>query len=111
MSIEAEVKQIIENSHEDIVATVKEQLKQNIIDSLTYNFRADVSQIVSDYLKDSMADDIKKMLDDEKENMLNEIQKSCITIAAEVGKAMVETASKNLSSSYNSSDIIKKIFN
>jgi len=65
------------------VKTVQDQLKQEIISSLTYNFRDDISKIVSDYVKNNMADDIKKMLDIEKPNMLTEIQKSCTTIAAE----------------------------
>ena len=84
---------------------------QEVVNSLTYNFREQISKIVTDYIKDSLADDIKKMLNNEKENMLNEIQKSCITIAAEVGKKMVEVATTNLTSSYKSEDIVKKIFN
>ena len=105
-----EIQKIIESSHDEIVSTVKTQLKQEVIESLTYNFRSEISKIVADYIKDNLADDIKKMLDNEKENMLKEIQKSCVTIAAEVGKKMVETATTNLTSSYKSENIVKQIF-
>jgi len=111
MDMKSEIENIIENSHDEIVKTVQDQLKQEIISSLTYNFRDDISKIVSDYVKNNMTDDIKKILDIEKPNMLTEIQKSCTTIAAEIGKTMVETATKNISSSYDAEQIIKKIFN
>jgi uncharacterized protein Yka (UPF0111/DUF47 family) len=110
MNFESEIKEIVESSHDEIVSTVKKQLQQQVIETMKYNFREDISKIVTEYTEKDLAPDIKKMLDAEKENILAELQKSCITIAAEVGKAMVETATKSLSNSYSSSEVIKKIF-
>lgn len=109
--MEEQIKAIISESADEIKLRVKEQLKQNITDTLTYNLRDEVSKIVRDAITNELKEDIKKIVIDAQPQIIEQMQTAVVAVVSEIGKQMVENATKNLSHSWNIKKIMEATFN
>lgn len=110
MNFEEQVKAIMEESAVDIQAQVKEQIKKQIIDSLTWSLRDEVSKIVRDTIVEDMKDDIKMVVLEAKPAIMDELRNTVAKMSAQIGNAMLENVSKNLSQSWNVNKLMETLF-
>jgi hypothetical protein len=110
ITTEQMIKDILSGAQDAMKANLLEELKKNITNHLSWNLREEMNQITSDFIKEEMTEDIKKLLEESKPVILESLKESFIKIGALVAQAMYETASKNLAvNSYHTADILKKI--
>lgn len=65
--------------------------------------------MVNEFFKEEMAEQIKNVLSENKEQFLKEIQNGITDVAVELSKTMAKTATENLVG-YKGKDILKKLF-
>jgi uncharacterized FAD-dependent dehydrogenase len=104
------IHEILQGQKETIKANLLEQMKKSVGEHLTWNLREHIGGVTSEFIKNEMTEDIKALLIEQKPLILEGLKEAFVKIGAQVSIAMYETAAKNLSaSSYNTSEILKKI--
>jgi len=110
-NMEKMVADVMESSRDAIKDSLKKQIEDKIIQQLGWSLDSHISEISKEFIKNEMTEEIKDILAKNKKVMLEEIEKCLPDVGALVAKSMYQIAFKNLEiGSYNSKDIIKKIF-
>jgi len=110
-NMEQMVKDVMESSKDSIKESLNNQIKDKIISQLGWSLDSHISEITKEYIEDEMTEEIKALLSNNRQVMLDEIEKGLASIGALVAKSMYQVALNNLElNSYSSKDIIKKIF-
>lgn len=105
------IAQIINEQKDQILATVRDNLKKQVITSLTYSAQESIRNAVGKFIDEQMKDDLAAIVAEMKGVLLAEVKKQMPVIAAEFGALLVRQATKNFQvDSYKSADMIKKIF-
>ena len=105
------VKEVLSQSQESIIVSLKENLKEKILSQMGWSLDSLIADIVKEFVEKEMKADIAKELSDSKPVLLRELKKGMVKVGAKLAEAMMAHAMKNLDiNSYKSKDIIKKIF-
>lgn len=110
MSYEEQIKEILDESKESILAQTKEALKQKIVSSLDWSLGNEISKIVKEVIENELKDEIQKTVLDAKQDILNSIQPLFVSVGAEVAKAMKDKVVKTLNDSWKADKVIKSLF-
>lgn len=108
--MQKEIQNIIKESSEDVSEMVKANLKEELVNSLTWNVREEASKIVQDFFENELKEEIKLALDQAKPELKKELEKAVVNVAAEAGKRLLETATENLSNSYQVGKLAENLF-
>src|SRR5690606_32862778 len=90
------IKDILEKDSEAILLKVREDLKTQVITTLTYSDSNELSKLVSEFVQQEMTEDIKTILVDTKAELLNSIKEQLPKISAKFGDALLFEATKNM---------------
>lgn len=105
------IRQILEEQRPYIMDRVKEDLKKQVISSLTYAAQNAISSAASKFVEEEMKDDLQKLVIELKGTLLEEIRGQMPKIASEFGAMLLKTATKNFQAdSWKTQEMIKKIF-
>jgi len=110
MDMNLQIQNIIRDSSSDIAEMIKENLKKDLVDSLTWSVREETSKLVQEFFKDELSKEVKKALQNAKPQLQVELEKAVVNIAATAGNQLVENAAKNLSHSWNVQKITEALF-
>ncbi|MBO0961479.1 hypothetical protein J1P26_17370 [Neobacillus sp. MM2021_6] len=110
MNMEIEIQKIIRDSSTDIAEMVKENIKKDIVNSLTWSVREETSKLVQEFFKNELAGEVKNALENVKPQLQVELEKAVVNIAATAGNQLMENAAKNLSHSWNVQKITEALF-
>ena len=110
-NMEQMIKDVMESSKDAIKESLNNQIKDKIISQLGWSLDSHISEITKEYMQDEMTEEIKDLLSNNRQVMLDEIEKGLASIGALVSKSMYQIALSNLElNAYSSKEIIKKIF-
>ena len=109
LELEAQIKEILTNSSADIQATIRENLKQNIIDHLSWSLRDVLTAQAKEFVETEMQEDIKTLLVEAKPIILTELRAAMVTVAAGMAQHLVVKATANLDS-YSGRKVIEGLF-
>jgi len=105
------IAQIINEQRDSILMTVRDNLKKQVITSLTYSAQQTINNAVGKFIDEEMKEDLHGIVAEMKGVLLEEVRKQMPVIASEFGKLLVAQATKNFQvDSWKSADMIKKIF-
>lgn len=105
------IKEILETQRPYILERVKEDLKKQVIQSLTYSAQQKISQTASEFIEKELAEDLKTIVVELKGTLLTEIRAQMPKIAASFGELLLKTATKNFQAdSWKTHELMKKIF-
>jgi len=97
------VDDLIDTAH--ISARIKADLNDRVADSVKWN----MSHIVEKHCKDILDEEIKKIVEAQKDTILKGVVDSLPLVAKAISEAMAQQAAKNLTG-YNAQTIISSIF-
>lgn len=109
-NFEDQVKAIMQESAQDVQTQVKEQIKKQIIDGLTWNLREEVAKIVKETIETDMKEEIKAIIIEQQPLILDELRNALAKISAQIGNQLVEKATSNLAHSWNASKVFEAVF-
>jgi len=111
MSMENEIKEMMNIDTNFIKEKLQKEMQEQIIKEVNYSLQDKVRETADEFVEEELSDEIKKMLIEMKPQIIEELQESIIKICAGLGELMVENATENLSNGWRASDIIEKLFN
>lgn len=105
------IRQILEEQRPYIMERVKEDLKKQVINSLTYAAQNAITSAASKFVEEEMKTDLQNLVIELKGTLLDEIRAQMPKIAAEFGSMLLKTATKNFQAdSWKTQELMKKIF-
>lgn len=105
------VQDVLKESEKEIGEGIKRNLKEQVIQTLSYSFTSQVKSIVQTMVDEELKDEILNILKENKPIILEETKKGLAKIGAKIAEVMYLQALKNLEiDSYKCGEIIKKIF-
>lgn len=105
------IREILEEQRPHIISRVKEDLKKQVISSLTYSAQSAISNAASKFVEEQMKADLEVIVMELKSTLLEEIRSQMPKIAASFGAMLLTAATKNFSAdSWKTQKIIKEIF-
>ena len=107
---EEQMKAILQESQDEIATALVEEAKLNVARELRYKMDKDIGAIVTEFIRDEIAPEIRTHLVANKSVILDSALESSNEIAARIGKALLETLTENLSSSYKRNNVMKALF-
>jgi F420-0:gamma-glutamyl ligase len=107
--MEDQIKKILEESKTEIQNTIVNKLKEDIINNYYWSLRDNVSTVVKEFFDEEIKDEMKKLLKDNKQLFIEQLQSGVVESAAGIAKKMVEVSTENLTG-YKGKDIITKMF-
>ncbi len=109
LTFEEQVKNILEESKNDIVEQTKAAVKEKIIYSLNWNLGNEISTYVKKYIEEYLKDDIEKAVIESKSEILESIKPIFSTVGAEVAKAMQKKVVDTMSTSYKADQVLRNL--
>jgi putative aminopeptidase FrvX len=104
------IREILEESKASISAQLKESIKQQVINQLSWSLREEIGKIASAFVTTELSEEIKAAVLETKPQLIAALKEAFIKIGANVAIAMYETASKNLAAdNYRTKELLKKI--
>lgn len=104
------IKGILEGSKETIKSNIVNELKQQIINSLSWSMRDHVSKVTNEFVEKELKSEIVKVLEECRPEILASLKGAFVKIGAQVAQSMYEQAAKNLAvGQYGTREILKKI--
>lgn len=110
MDYKEEIERILEESREDIKTSVKEKIKEKIIDNLSWSLDDEIKKSIKEVVEAEMADEIKKVVIESKQEILNGIKPALAQIGANIAIELEKKAKENLMNSWTSREIAKQLF-
>lgn len=108
---EKAVKEIMADSMDDIKSSLREQIKENIVDGLYYTVREKVSEEVKKFMdSDEIKQAITAELNAAKPVIIKSVQDASVGIGAKIAEFMTESFTKNMGYSYKISNLVKAMF-
>lgn len=105
------ITEILEQERPYILQRVKEDLKKQVIQSLTYSAQNAITNAASKFVEEQMKNDLQNIVVELKVTLLEEIRSQMPKIASAFGAMLVTTATKNFQAdSWKSQKLIKEIF-
>ena len=106
---ERELKEFLDANKEAIAEASKNAIIEQVTRSVQYSLPSGVSEIVSTFMKEEIAPEIKKHLEGQKGAIVEASIKAAASIADDLAKALVEKAAKNMEG-YRLGEITKALF-
>ena len=104
------VKEVIEESGADIKQAVRDQVISSVSSTLKWNIDDHVRGIVQKFLEEEIKPETLKILTKNKGTILKAVENSLDGISDEISGTLTKKAVENLSSSYNTRDLVKAVF-
>ena len=111
MDYKEEIEKILEESREDIENSVKEQIKEKIVNNLSWALDDEIKETIKDVVETELSDEIKKIVVESKQEILNGIKQAFAQIGADIAMELEKKAKENLMRSWTSREIAEKLFN
>ena len=108
-NLNLEIGKIVENSKEEIKQSVIAQVKKGVENQLSFQMECQIKEIVTEFFEKEIKEDIVKMMQDSKEQILSEIKKGIIESCGELAKALTTKATKNINDSWKLGKITKEL--
>lgn len=105
-----EIKEMIEKVKPGIEQKLNDTITEQIINSLKYSLSNQVEAAVSDYVAKEIIPEVRTILDNNKEEILEEVSKNALLVCKELTEGIAVRALSNLEVSYKRSAIIKALF-
>ena len=99
-----------EEFQKELVVQARNSLKAQIAESIGWQAQASVRETIKAWFDDNAVNVIKEALNAELPAIEVEFKRSVSLTAAEIGKALVTAATKNMSESYKRDEVVKRIF-
>lgn len=109
MDYKKEIEEILKESREEIKIKTKEAIKEKIVDNLNWKLGNEIGDIVERVIKEDLEEEIKLVVNEYKQEILDGIKPAFANIGAEMAKTMEIKAIENLQNSWNSKEIIEKL--
>lgn len=106
---EQELTEFLETNKAEILAASKAAIIERVTESVRYSLPSGVSEIVSTFMKEEIAPEIKKHLEGQKGAIVAASIKAAASIADDLAKVLVEKAAANMNG-YRLSEITKALF-
>ena len=94
--MEDQIKKILEESKTEIQNTVVNKLKEDIINNYYWSLRDNISTVVKEFFDEEIKDEMKKLLKDNKQLFVEQLQSGIVESAAGIAKKMVEVDRKSV---------------
>jgi hypothetical protein len=106
-----QIKNILAQTQPDIINSIRARLQEQVTDSLGWSLRSYVDDVIKNFMQsDEIKAEITTMLEDAKPEILAELRKAIVLVAAIIGERMHEKAVENLATGYKVSKLIETIF-
>ena len=105
---EEKIKEIMEQSSEDIKASVEKTIIDGVVQRINWKMSDAVDKCLSDFIETEIVPEINKTLYKNKDVIIERLSTATIDISKVMFDKMVENATKNLTG-YNGDDIMKKL--
>ena len=103
------IKSMVDDNVKELKAVMQEELKKKITDDFRYGYSEAIDQIVKNYIKDELGEEVLEILRDCKDDFLKSIRESVVIVASELGNKLQEKAISNINS-YSGSQLVKGLF-
>lgn len=110
MSYREEIENIMKESKEEIRDSVREKIKEKIVNNLSWSLDDEIKGTISDVVEKELSDEIRKIVIESKQEILNGIKPALAQIGADIAKELEKKAKENLMNSWTSRDIAKNLF-
>lgn len=105
-----EIEEILKNNREEIHKEVKEKIKEKIVDRLSWSLNDEIDLSIKEVVETELSDEIRNVVIESKKTILDGLKPAFAQIGAEIAKGLEKKAIENLSNSWKSEDIFKKLF-
>ena len=99
-----------ETFQKQLTTAAVDALKKQISENVGWQAQASVRETIKAWFDDNAVNVIKEAFNAELPNIEAELKRSVSLAAAEIGKALVTAATKNMSESYKRDEVVKRIF-
>ena len=110
MNYKEEIENILNESREDIRESVKEKIKEKIINNLSWSLDDEIKNTIENVVETELSDEIKKMVIESKQEILNGIKPALLQIGADIAKELEKKVNENLMRSWKTDEIVKALF-
>ena len=104
-----EITQMLENHRTELLEHMVQETKREITHKLNWELSSQISKIVTDFVKEELAADIRSQLVESKPAVLKAAVEFAEELSKDLAAAMLERARGNLKESYKRSAILKEL--
>ena len=109
-TLQTEIAEILSANKEQIKSAALESLKTAIMDNIGWSTKNAIQKAVDEYITAEILPEISELLKGHKQQILDGIVAGASSLAIKIAEVIAAKAMKNLSDSYHSGEIVKKIF-
>jgi hypothetical protein len=105
-----DIQGLFEAKKAEIISHAVDSLKTQVQNQIGWQMGNQIETACAEYFKENILPELKAELESKKGEILLAISQSCVDIGVAISKSLVEKATKNLASSWNSSKITEALF-
>jgi hypothetical protein len=91
-----ELSKFLEDNRDAVLDATRKAVLEKVTESVRWNLPDTIHQTVASFLKDEIAPEVAKMLQEQKGPILEAAKKSAAALSDELAKRMMETVTTNL---------------